>query len=172
VTAGPGGEKAPGTAGRGGLRASDADREQVIDALKAAFVRGRLTKDTFDAGVGRALTSRTYAELAMVTADIPAGPTGAQSRRRDAARPATLPVLAGQVASGSSIARTVRTRQWPSVLAVGLVLVILAVTVVHGGPRPGMIFWGAMIALQAGARGVVRQPSGQGRRRVPSHSER
>jgi Domain of unknown function (DUF1707) len=31
--------------GRGHIRASDADREQVIDALKEAFVRGRLTKD-------------------------------------------------------------------------------------------------------------------------------
>ena len=27
---------------RGGLRASDADREQVIGILKAAFVQGRL----------------------------------------------------------------------------------------------------------------------------------
>ena len=30
--------------GRGRLRASDADREQVIDALKTAFVQGLLTK--------------------------------------------------------------------------------------------------------------------------------
>ena len=30
--------------GRGRLRASDAEREQVIDALKTAFVQGLLTK--------------------------------------------------------------------------------------------------------------------------------
>jgi hypothetical protein len=30
----------------------------VIDALKAAFVQSRLTRDEFDARVGRALTSR------------------------------------------------------------------------------------------------------------------
>ena len=39
-------------AGRGHLLASHADREQVIDVLKAAFVQDRLTKDEFDARVG------------------------------------------------------------------------------------------------------------------------
>ena len=38
--AGPGDEQAAATAGRGHLRASHADREQMIDALKAAFVQG------------------------------------------------------------------------------------------------------------------------------------
>lgn len=69
---GPGDEKAAATAGRGHLRASHVDREQMIDALKAAFVQGRLTKDEFDARIGQTLASRTYAELATVTADIPA----------------------------------------------------------------------------------------------------
>ena len=72
--AGPGDERAAATAGRGHLRASHADREQMIDALKAAFVQGPLTKDEFDARVGQTFTSRTYAELATVTADIPAEP--------------------------------------------------------------------------------------------------
>jgi hypothetical protein len=67
-----------GAASRGRLRASHADREQVIGTLKAAFVHGRVTKDEFDARVGAVLASRTYAELAVVTADLPAGPTAAQ----------------------------------------------------------------------------------------------
>ena len=64
-----------------GQRASRADREQVIDLLKAAFVQGRLARDEFDARVGQALASRTYAELAVVTADIPAELIGALPRR-------------------------------------------------------------------------------------------
>jgi hypothetical protein len=64
VTTGPG-----DPAGR--LRASHGDREQVIGTLKTAFVQGRLAKDEFDARVGQALTARTHAELAAVTADIP-----------------------------------------------------------------------------------------------------
>jgi hypothetical protein len=75
----PGDQMAGGTVvGRGRLLASHADREQVIDTLKAAFVQGLLTKDEFDLRVGQTLGSRTYAELAAVTADIPAGPIGAQ----------------------------------------------------------------------------------------------
>jgi hypothetical protein len=66
---------------RGGLRASDADREQVIDALKAAFVQGRLTKDELDPRVDRIYASLTYADLAEVIADIPTALTGARSAR-------------------------------------------------------------------------------------------
>jgi hypothetical protein len=57
----------------GDLRASHADREQVIGILKAAFVQGRLAKGEFDLRVGQALVSRTYAELSLVTADLPPG---------------------------------------------------------------------------------------------------
>jgi hypothetical protein len=58
-------------AGDGGrLRASHADREQVIEVLKAAFVQGQLDRDEFDLRVGRALASPTYADLAALTADI------------------------------------------------------------------------------------------------------
>jgi hypothetical protein len=78
----PGHEKTVAVAGRGHLRASHADRDQMIDTLKAAFVQGRLTKEEFDARVGRALASRTYAELAMVTVGLPAAPAGAQLPRK------------------------------------------------------------------------------------------
>ncbi len=59
--------------GRGRLRASHADREQVVGTLKAAYVHGLVTKDEFDARVSQTFASRTYAELALITADIPAG---------------------------------------------------------------------------------------------------
>jgi DUF1707 SHOCT-like domain len=68
--AGPGDEMAAGTGGRGRLRASHADREQVIEVLKAAFVQGRLDRDEFELRVGRVLASRTYADLAALTAGI------------------------------------------------------------------------------------------------------
>jgi hypothetical protein len=61
-------------AGRDHFRASHADREHVIDTLKAAFVQGRLTKDEFDQRVGQALDSKTHAELASLSADLPTGP--------------------------------------------------------------------------------------------------
>jgi uncharacterized protein DUF1707 len=73
VTAEPGDQAAAAAAGRSRLRASDADREHVIDMLKAAFVHGRVTKEEFEVRVGQAFAARTYAELAVVIADIPAG---------------------------------------------------------------------------------------------------
>ena len=78
--AGPGDGIAAGGCGR--LRASHADREQVIGTLKAGFVQGRLAKDEFDLRVGQTFASRTYAELAAVTADLPAGLTAATALSR------------------------------------------------------------------------------------------
>jgi hypothetical protein len=96
VRAGPGDQEAVFAVGRGHLRASHADREQMIDSLKAAFVQGRLTKDEFDARVGQALASRTYTELATATAGIPAvRPLAKPPRRRmsNAARWGTSGVI-------------------------------------------------------------------------------
>ena len=59
---------------QGRWRASHTDREQVVGALQAAFVQGRLTADELDERVGRALAARTYADLAALTIDLPADP--------------------------------------------------------------------------------------------------
>ena len=64
----------PAAAGGDRLRAGHADREQVIETLKIAFVDGRLTRDELDVRAGRALAARTYADLAALTADIPPAP--------------------------------------------------------------------------------------------------
>jgi hypothetical protein len=88
--AGPGDEIAAGAGGRTHMRASHADREQVVDVLKTAFVQGRLAKDEFDLRVGQVLASRTYADLNALTADIPAGLIRAQSPN-PARKPASVP---------------------------------------------------------------------------------
>ncbi|HEY7880182.1 MAG TPA: DUF1707 domain-containing protein [Streptosporangiaceae bacterium] len=59
-------------AGRGHLRASHADRDGIAGILKAAFVRGMLDQGEFTLRVGQALTARTHADLAALTADLPA----------------------------------------------------------------------------------------------------
>ena len=75
------GPQDPATAGSNRLRAGHADREQVIEALKNAFVHGRLTKDELDIRAGQALAARTYADLAALTADIPPTPARAAPPR-------------------------------------------------------------------------------------------
>jgi Domain of unknown function (DUF1707) len=89
-------------ADRGRLRVSHADREQVVGTLKAAFVQGRLGKDELDARVGLAFASRTYTELAALTADLPPGLTAEplQPARAQGERPILPPgrVLAAATA--------------------------------------------------------------------------
>lgn len=88
--------------GRGHLRASDADREEVIEALKTAFVHGRLPKDEFDARAAQAFAARTYAELG-VAASLTAGPA-ATLRPRKAGRPvASQPVASTNFRAGLSV---------------------------------------------------------------------
>ena len=90
--AGPGDEIAAAASQVDGrLRASHADREQVIEVLKVAFVRERLAKDEFDLRVGQAFAARTHAELAAVTAGLRAEPTTA--REPATAEPATADEL-------------------------------------------------------------------------------
>ena len=61
-----------GTIGR--MRASDADREQVVAALQRHTAAGRLNLDEFAERVDRALASRTHDDLAAVVADLPREP--------------------------------------------------------------------------------------------------
>ena len=75
-----------GAPGRGRFLASDADRERVVDALKTAFVHGLLTKDELGTRTGQALTARTYAELALLTAGLTAGLTARPDGSRAPAR--------------------------------------------------------------------------------------
>jgi hypothetical protein len=92
----PGDERPVRRPGHSSLRASHADRQQVIDALKDAFVQGRLTKDEFDSRVGHALASRTHADLATLTADLLAMPPVARPPRKPVpARPANTAVKNG-----------------------------------------------------------------------------
>ena len=56
------------------LRASDGDRDQVIQLLHAAVADGRLTPVEFDERLDAALAARTVDALAPLTADLVAAP--------------------------------------------------------------------------------------------------
>lgn len=59
---------------RPALRASDADRERVVDILRTAAGEGRLDVDELDERVSAAYTIRTLTELEALTLDlVPAG---------------------------------------------------------------------------------------------------
>ena len=58
----------------GELRASHQDRDRVAELLRVAAGDGRLTPEELDERLEKALTARTYAELAALSRDLPAGP--------------------------------------------------------------------------------------------------
>ena len=89
---------------RGELRASHADREQVVEVLKAAFVQGRLAKDEFDLRVGQAFAARSQAELAAVAASLPAEPTTAKPTTAKPPTPARAEVEPPVVRPGPVLA--------------------------------------------------------------------
>ncbi len=67
-----------------GLRASDADREQVVDELEQHTIAGRLTTEEFEDRTERAYTAKTIGELDALHRDLPVVPggTGVSYRQR------------------------------------------------------------------------------------------
>jgi hypothetical protein len=55
----------------GGIRVSDADRDQAIAELSEHFQSGRLTQEEFEERSGRALQARTGDDLADLFTDLP-----------------------------------------------------------------------------------------------------
>jgi hypothetical protein len=140
MMSGPERERAARAADRGRLRASHADRNRVVDVLKAAFVEGRLTKDELDARVGQTLAARTYAELAVLTADIPPGTKLARRPRPDRA-PAPQPAHRAVKSGAAAIA--------------GIVIAASVTAAAIGQPQSGVILAVFILILAAVASALV-----------------
>jgi Domain of unknown function (DUF1707) len=69
------------------VRASDRERDAVVQRVQQAFAEGRLDDAEFDERMRAALTARTHADLDVLLADLPAettapGPVPATAGRR------------------------------------------------------------------------------------------
>ena len=126
------------------VRASDADREHVIGVLREAFAEGRLTAEEHSARVGQAYAARTDAELATVSADLPAGPS--------AHRPAPL-----SSSPGTGVATATDRRTNP------LAVAALVCSVIPGLPQLAAIVLGIAALRQVrrtGERGTALAAAG------------
>jgi hypothetical protein len=73
------------------MRASDRDREELVDRLRSAMEDGRLTQDEYVDRVGLAYRATTYGDLAPLHADLPAAvPVLAQDTAQLSSAPAGL----------------------------------------------------------------------------------
>ena len=137
---------------QGRWRASHADREQVVGALKAAFVQGRLTADELDERVGQALAARTYAELAALTTDLPADLAPAREPG-----PATQPAPARQPAPDRRPQNTASRRAVKAGAgAIGVTVTAASVAGAVAGQPAAFVFVAVfMVVLAAAATAVV-----------------
>jgi hypothetical protein len=88
------------------VRASDRERDAVVQRVQQAFAEGRLDDGEFDERMRAALTARTHADLDVLLADLPA----------ETGTPGPAPVVAGRgpgrlaIALKSSVRRAGRWR--------------------------------------------------------------
>ena len=73
------------------IRASDQERESVVDVLRDAYADGRLTLDEFDERTSAAYAARMRAHLRELTADLPAEPLLGADLDQPAGRQAVPP---------------------------------------------------------------------------------
>jgi hypothetical protein len=79
------------------LRASDADRERVVERLRTHAGEGRLDVDELEERIDAALAARTVGELDVLMRDLPAFVPEPRPRERRRSRP-RLPVFVAVMA--------------------------------------------------------------------------
>jgi hypothetical protein len=108
-----------------GMRASDHDRQGVVDRLRGGLDDGRLTLEEYLDRMGRAYQAVTYADLAPLCADLPAtGRAGAVSAGVSAGA-VSVGAVSGASATGapaaaapamSAVSAASRARPWCAAL--------------------------------------------------------
>jgi Domain of unknown function (DUF1707) len=68
------------------IRASDADRERVVEILRQHTAEGRITADEFDERMTAAYSARTMGALAELTTDLPVDLAEHTQRQQELAR--------------------------------------------------------------------------------------
>lgn len=152
----------------GSLRASDSDRDQIIDQLRTAATEGRLAAEELEQRVQAALIARTYGELDATVADLP----GPRARRgREAARQ----TVGGRALSTARAHPAAVIVALPFIAAIAAMvlavtitwMVLMCVVLVLGGRgRFGPPPW---IVAQRHARRHVRHATRQARRGTNSY---
>jgi Domain of unknown function (DUF1707) len=132
------------------LRASDADRDQIVDRLRKAAAEGRLAAHELEQRVTTALRAMTYGELDATVADLP-------GKRLTAPRSASTRALS-------------TLRGHPVLLVVVIPLVLVAVATVMAFA----VVWAVVLLLlfmlgheshrYRGPRAYARRPAGPPRR--------
>jgi hypothetical protein len=125
------------------MRASDADREEVVGRLRTALDEGRLKMPEYVERMGLAYEAVTYGDLAPLHADLPAA---AVAQRPAAPRAAPAPgprPAAGRMPVGLKVLWTI----WLSAVSINVVVWVLVSATTGHAAYP----WPLWVAGPAGA---------------------
>jgi Domain of unknown function (DUF1707) len=122
--------------------------QQVIEALTAAFIQGRLDKDEFDQRVAAALAA--YAELDALTADIPASEPAVPSPA-----PVAVPSEESRQITREAYNRGLAARATFGGAGGVMLVAFIAATVGSGNPFLGFMLSGALGAFIVVLLGTV-----------------
>jgi Domain of unknown function (DUF1707) len=125
----------------GSLRASDADREQIVSRLHKAATEGRIAAEELEQRVSDALTARTYGELDATVADLPG--RGIQRPRDEPRRRA-----------GGRALSVLRANPWLALFAIPVLAVTAALVIAV------MIVWVVLMVVVMVLGGRPRAPRG------------
>ena len=129
------------------MRASDADRDAVVDRLREAAGEGRLEPDELEQRVDGALRARTYGDLAQLLADLPAYGRMPSPRTRWRTDP-----LARSAAFGAALLVAV-------IVAFAVVAVVVMLVLAAAGLWIALVlFW---LVCCGSRRRLVRGPAGR-----------
>jgi Domain of unknown function (DUF1707) len=101
-----------------GMRASDHDRQQVVERLGAGMEDGRLTTEEYVERAGRAYRAVTYGDLAPLYADLP----GLTLEQRKPAEPAAATAACAGLFAGLPTALKVLWTIWLTVVSINVVV--------------------------------------------------
>jgi hypothetical protein len=149
-------DRDPGDQRRASLRASDADRERLVEALRQHHAEGRLTTEELEERAGRAYAAKTFGDLDALTTDLPPvqPPAVAPGPRAADLPPRLRPPGSRQAAAKATLLRTIvwfgavsllliaiwaltgGDYFWPVWPILGFMVAIVWQSLVVWGPRP------------------------------------
>jgi hypothetical protein len=113
-------DRDPGDQRRATLRASDADRERFVEALRRHHTEGRLTTEELAERSERAYGAKTYGDLDALATDLPALPPASSRPGAPAPSPGRPPSRSRRAEAKVNLVRTVL---WFGLLSVVLIVV-------------------------------------------------
>lgn len=141
------------------MRASDSDRELVVEILREQHLAGRLNSDELEQRLERCLAANSHAELLAITADLPTRVPQHSVPRGRCGRPVQHPC-------GQPTVRSVRRvlRSFAGVIAIMLLAIWALTDDGYFWPAWAWFGLGVPLGLDASLRWAWRRPAGVKRR--------